>query len=110
MRSLLKKAEEANLKYNEYKIINNNLDRDVIICLLNLRSVLTKSINVKSLNDITEHLYKITNLYNNFYANHHILTEEDKSLQESWLILTKVIYENNMKLLNILGIEVPDRM
>ena len=110
MRSLLKKAEEANLKYNEYKVINNNLDRNVIICLLNLRSVLTKSINVKSLNDITEHLYKITNLYNNFYANHHILTEEDKNLQESWLILTKVIYDNNMKLLNILGIEVPDRM
>lgn len=110
MRSLLKKADEANLKYNEYKVINNNLDRDVIICLLDLRSVLTKSINVKSLNDITEHLYKITNLYNNFYANHHILTEEDKNLQESWLILTKVIYDNNMKLLNILGIEVPDRM
>ena len=110
MRSLLKKANEANIKYNEYKIINNKLDRDIIICLLNLRSVLTKSINVKSLNDITEHLYKITNLYNNFYANHHILTEEDKSLQESWLILTKVIYENNMKLLNILGIEVPERM
>lgn len=110
MKSLLNKAQEANINYTKYTKINDKIDRDIIICLLNLRSVLLKSINVKSLNDITEHLYKITNLYNNLYANNHVLTEENKKLQESWLLLTKVIYENNLKLLNILGIEVPERM
>lgn len=110
MKSLLNKAQEANINYTKYTKINDKIDRDIIICLLNLRSVLLKSINVKSLNDITEHLYKITNLYNNLYANNHVLTEENKELQESWLTLTKVIYENNLKLLNILGIEVPERM
>ncbi len=110
MRSLLKKAQEAKISFKEYTTINNKTDRDIIIYLLNLRSVLLKSFNAKSLNDITEYLYKITNLYNNLYANNHILTEENKSLQESWLILTKVIYDNNLKLLNILGIEVPERM
>ena len=110
MKSLLKKAEEAKIEFKDYSIINSKIDRDVIICLLNLRSVLTKSINVKSLNDIAEHLYKITNLYNNFYSNNHVLTEENKTLQESWLVLTKVIYDNNLKLLNILGIEVPEKM
>ncbi len=110
MKSLLKKAEEAKISFKDYKTINSKIDRDVIICLLNLRSVLTKSMNVKSLNDIAEHLYKITNLYNNFYSNNHVLTEEDKVLQESWLVLTKVIYDNNLKLLNILGIEVPEKM
>ncbi len=110
MKSLLKKAEEAKIDFKDYSIINSKIDRDVIICLLNLRSVLTKSINVKSLNDIAEHLYKITNLYNNFYSNNHVLTEENKTLQESWLVLTKVIYDNNLKLLNILGIEVPEKM
>lgn len=110
MKSLLNKAQEANINYTKYTKINDKIDRDIIICLLNLRSVLLKSINVKSLNDITEYLYKITNLYNNLYANNHVLTEENKELQESWLLLTKVIYENNLKLLNILGIEVPERM
>ena len=38
------------------------------------------------------------------------LTEENNELQESWLLLTKVIYDNNLKLLNILGIEVPEKM
>ncbi len=110
MKSLLKKASEANITFKDYTILNDKTDRDVIICMLNLRSVLTKSINVKSLNDIAEHLYKVTNLYNNFYSNNHVLTEENKELQESWLVLTKVIYENNLKLLNILGIEVPEKM
>ena len=110
MKSLLKKAEEAKIDFKDYSIINSKIDRDVIICMLNLKSVLTKSINVKSLNDIAEYLYKVTNLYNNFYSNNHVLTEENKTLQESWLVLTKVIYDNNLKLLNILGIEVPEKM
>jgi arginyl-tRNA synthetase len=110
MKSLLNKANEANIEYKDYKKINNNIDRDVIIGLLNLRSVLLKSMNTKSLNDITDYLYKITNLYNNFYSQNRILTEENIELQESWLTLTKVIYDNNLKLLNILGIEVPEKM
>ena len=61
MKSLLKKADEAKIDFKTYSKINSKIDRDVIICMLNLRSVLTKSINVKSLNDIAEYLYKITN-------------------------------------------------
>lgn len=110
MKSLLNKAEEAKISFNEYKVINDEIDREVIIGLLNLRSVLLKSFNTRSLNDITDYLYKITNLYNNFYSQNRVLTEDNKELQESWLMLTKVIYDNNLKLLNILGIEIPDRM
>lgn len=110
MKSLLKKAEEAKISFKKYNTINSKIDRDVIICMLNLRSTLTKSITTKSLNDIAEYLYKITNLYNNFYSNNHVLTEQNSELQESWLVLTKVIYDNNLKLLNILGIEVPEKM
>ncbi len=110
MKSLLKKAEEAKIAFKDYKCINDKIDRDIIICMLNLRAVLEKAFNTRSLNDIAEYLYKITNLYNNFYSNNHVLTEEDKDKQESWLYLTKVVLDNNIKLLNILGIEIPERM
>jgi len=110
MKSLLRKASEAKISFNEYKIINSKIDRDVIICLLSLRSILLKSFKMKSLNDITEYLYKITNLYNNFYSNNYVLSEDNKELQQSWLMLTKVVYDNNIKLLDILGIEVPEKM
>ena len=75
MKSLLNKAEEAKIAYKEYKVIKDDVDREVIIGLLNLRSVLLKSFNTRSLNDITDFLYKITNLYNNFYSQNRVLTE-----------------------------------
>ena len=110
MKSLLKNADTNKITYNNYSIINSKEDRDIIIHLLNLRTALLKSYDTRSLNDITEFLYKITNLYNNLYSNFRILTEENKELQESWLVLTKVVLDNNIKLLNILGIDIPERM
>ena len=110
MKSLLKNADTNKITYNKYSIINSKEDRDIIIHLLNLRTALLKSYDTRSLNDITEFLYKITNLYNNLYSNFRILTEENKELQESWLVLTKVVLDNNIKLLNILGIDIPERM
>lgn len=110
MKSLLQKAEEAGISYEKVTKIKDKTDRDIMITSLSLRNVLLKSLNTKSLNDIAEYLYKITNTYNNFYAQNRILTEEDASLLTSWLTLTKIIFDNNLKLLNILGIEVPERM
>ena len=110
MKSLLKKAQESNITYKKISIINNHFDRDIAIELLKIRSVIIKSYESKSLNEITDYLYKLTNTYNNFYSQNRILLENNESLRESWLILTKVVYDNNIKLLNILGISVPEKM
>ena len=84
--------------------------RNIMISLLNINSVLNKSFESRSLNDICEHLYKITNTYNNFYYQNRILTESNIKIRESWLTLTKIVYDNNCKMLKILGINVPERM
>ena len=110
MKSLLKKAQESNIEFKKVSVIANEYDRAIMIGLLNINSVLMKSYKAKSLNEIAEHLYKITNLFNNFYSQNRILTEEDGQTKESWLCLSQIVYENNLKLLNILGIDVPDRM
>ena len=110
IRSLLNKANDSNIPYTSLKKIVNNYDREVILNLLNLKSVINKSLKDKSLNEITEYLYKLTNSYNNFYSENRILTEEDDEKRESWLYLSKIVYNVNMYLLNILGIEVPEKM
>ena len=78
--------------------------------IFNLPNVLTKSLETKTLNDIAEYLFKLTSLYNKFYAENKVLVEEDKELQESWLVLTKIVYNINMLLLDTLGIKVPNKM
>ena len=108
MKSLLEKGKEY--KKDNYIKINNDVDRDISIELLQLPNILTKSLDMKSLNDIADYLYNLTNKYNKFYSEFKILIEEDKALQESWLVLTNVVYKTNLLLLDILGLSVPEKM
>ena len=65
---------------------------------------------IDTLNEIADYIYKLTSIYNKFYSEHKVLVEENKDLQESWLVLTNVIYKVNMLLLDVLGIKVPNKM
>ncbi len=110
MKSLLHKAKENNIEFNEMKNISNNAIRKIIIAMLDLKRIIKRSFENCSLNEIAEYLYKITNLYNNFYAENKVLTEENEEKKESFLALTKIIYDNNCYLLDILGINIPEKM
>ena len=108
MKSLLNKAK--NIKDNKYKKINTKEERDIIINLLNLSNTIEKSYKTRTLNEICEYLYKLTNSYNAFYSNHEVLTEKDDSVKESYIALTKLVHVTNKYLLDILAIKVPDKI
>ena len=110
MNSLLNKANNSNIGYKSYNVISSIEERDIILNLLNLKSVIEKSFKSRTLNEICEYLYKLTNSYNAFYSNHEVLSEEDKNVQESYISLTKLVYDTNMYLLNILAIDVPSKI
>jgi arginyl-tRNA synthetase len=98
------------IKFNEYHSISSPIEREIILHLIELSSVLKKAINGSILNEICEFIFKLTSLYNTFYADHYIVSEEDKEKQESWLVLSDVVLKTNLFILNILGIDVPERM
>ncbi len=108
MKSLLAKAKD--IDFQKLHILNSQTEQDIALTILNMPNILTKSIEAKSLNDIAEYLYKLTSLYNKFYNENKILVEENKELRESWLVLTKVVYDINTLLLDVLGISVPEKM
>lgn len=108
MKSLLAKAKE--LPQEKMHILNGETEREIALTVLSMPLILTKAKEAKSLNDIAEYLYKITSLYNKFYSENKVLVEENKELQESWLVLTKLVYDINNLLLDILGIKVPEKM
>ncbi len=110
MNSLLKKANEQNIKFNRISVLTTDNERKIIISMLDLKRIIKKSYENFSLNEICEYLYKITNLYNNFYAENKVLIEENQDIKTSWLSLTKLIYDNNVYLLKILGINIPEKM
>ena len=107
MKSLLKKVR---LKPKKYYRISYKEERNIILNLLNLRSVMEKSFKERSLNEICEYLYKLTNSYNAFYSNVNVRKEIELDKKESYLALTKIVYDTNVYLLNILGINVPNEI
>ena len=108
MSSLLKKASLINNK--SYNLINTKEEREIILNLINLSNIIEKSFKSRTLNEICEYLYKLTNSYNAFYSNHEVLTESNELVKESYIALTKLVYDTNKYLLDILAITVPEKI
>ena len=109
IKSLLDKSGMSSSSF-QIKKINNETMKEVIRLLLELPVVLKSSYENKSLTDIADYLYRLTSNYNKFYAENHILTCLDQDLKESWLALSKLVYDTNILLLDTLAIEVPEKM
>ena len=108
MKSLLNKAKEE--KQENISVLKGQTDNEIALTLLELPSILDKTLETKSLNEIADYLYVLTSQYNKFYSENKILTEENEKNKESWLVLTKLVYSVNTMLLDLLGIEVPEKM
>ena len=108
MKSLLKKAEGIN--YDKMINLYGSVEKEIALTLMNLPTVLNKTLETKSLNEITDYLYKLTSVYNKFYSENKVLIEENEDKKISWLVLTKLVYDVNMLLIDTLGISVPDKM
>lgn len=110
MRSLLEKATTLSIEEFHFSDLKGTSDKKVLLHVLNLQKVLENALEEKSLHEIADYLYNLNNIYNNFYSENRILTEENQELQSSWLALTKLVFEINQLLLNILAIKIPARM
>ena len=107
IKSLLKKANESNY---DIKVINNQEIRDILVKLLSLNNVLTNSYNEATLNYLCDYLYDLLSLYNKFYNNYNILNENDINVKETYLAVSKLVYNVSHNLLNILAIDEVERM
>lgn len=110
IKSIFTKALEQNISYTQYIKISTNTEREIILHLMNLSEVLERAIEGKVLNEICEYIFKLTSLYNSFYSDNYILNEKDLDTQSSWLVMSKIVLKANEFILNILGIDIPERM
>ena len=107
IKSILKKQ---NIEKYEIKSIYSETERNIYIKLIELSKVLKNSYNEKTLSYICEYLFDICSLFNKFYAETNILNEKDDDKRNTYLSMLKLIYNTCEKLLDILAIEIPDRM
>ena len=107
LKSLLRKSNIDNFNFTK---IENSEFLDIILKILELPNILNRSYNDKSLNYVTDFLFDLASLFNKFYNNYHILTEEDTTVKNNYLALVKLVYLVISNLLNVLAIEEVDEM
>jgi arginyl-tRNA synthetase len=85
-------------------------EQDLMLKLSKFNEVIEHSFCEKAPNKLCEYMYDLSNSFNKFYHHHRIISEENPEKKSSWLCLcslTKKVLEISV---NLLGIEVPDRM
>ena len=107
MKSLLAKAGETNFVMHD---IYSQTEKELITKVLEMPIRIDKAYRNKTLSEITEYIYELDSLFNKFYGENRILTEEDEAKKQTWLFLTDIVYKVNKLLLDVLAISIPDRM
>ena len=111
IKSLITKAQELGIEESGRVLApQNDIERQLMIKMLEKNEVLLSAYNNKSLTEIAEYLYDLNALYSNFYNNNKILVEENESQKKSWIKLSEKVKVINEELLDILSIKVPERM
>ncbi len=110
VKSILRRAEEENLKGGRLIPPTVDAERDLMLELLRLPEVIERTIDLRAPNHVAEYAYAVAGKFNRFYDQCHILSEGDPQRQESWLTLAGWALAGLERLLDLLGIGVPDRM
>jgi arginyl-tRNA synthetase len=59
---------------------------------------------------LAKYAFRLAQAFNNFYHRYHILSESDRSRQRLLLYLVEMVNQTLSRTLDLLGIEVPERM
>ncbi|HUO45920.1 MAG TPA: arginine--tRNA ligase [Acidimicrobiia bacterium] len=110
IRSIQRKAEERGLRPGNLLPPQVDAERNLMLELLRLPEVVSRAADLRAPNHIAEYAYQLAAAWNRFYDRCHILDEKDPARQASWLALADWSLRALTRLLDLLGIEVPERM
>jgi arginyl-tRNA synthetase len=110
IQSILAKADAADLHPADRAILREPEDRAVILQLLALPEAMAAAEARRAPNVLCEYAFELAQAFSRFYAAHHILSETDAALRGARLGLCGLTLATLKKVLDILGIEIPNRM
>ena len=112
IRSIFRKAADQNITIDNNLIVDgfSAKEKDLIKRIALFPTVVEEAGNNYSPAIIANYCYELVKVYNQFYHDHSILSEPDSDLRNFRLILTATVGEVIKKGMNLLGIEMPERM
>lgn len=110
IKSVLAKARSSNERFGEILPPLTTTERELMLTLASVPEALLRAYDEKAPNILCEALFVITSVFNRFYFENKILVCPDPERRASWLSLLELTHKMLKQLLDIIGIEVPDRM
>jgi len=110
IKSILRKAADAGLSSGPILAPTKDAERKLMLRLVRLPEVLDRAAALRAPNVIAEYTYEVATDFSRFYEQCHILNETDSDRQSSWLSLVELTLASLDRLLDLLSIDVPDRM
>jgi arginyl-tRNA synthetase len=110
IKSILRRAAAAGLAAGPLQPPSVDTERDLMLELMHLPEVIGRAIDLRAPNHVAEYAFDLAGRFNRFYDTCHILSETDEARRGSWLTLSTWALAALDRLLDLLGIEVPDRM
>ena len=102
--------QKADIKETHINKVYTDTQRNIYIKLLELSRMLNKAYNEKTLSYICEYLFELCSLFNKFYGETNVLNETDDDKKQSYISMLTLLYNTCKELLDILAIEIPDKM
>jgi arginyl-tRNA synthetase len=109
-KSILRKAKAQELAPGAILPPASQMERDVQLKIAELPDVICLAFDARAPNHLCDFGYALATTFNRFYHEHHILRESDRAQQASWLALSSCFAASLQLVLELLGIEVPERM
>lgn len=110
IRSILRRAAESDLAGGTVIAPTVAQERALMLRLVRLPEILERAVELRAPNVIAEYAYEVATDFSRFYEHCHILREPDAERQASWLTLVDTTLRTLVLLLDLLGIDVPERM
>jgi arginyl-tRNA synthetase len=111
IKSIIRKAETASEQ--NYSAAHINLDakeKTLIKLLYHYPALLAQAAKEYNPSVIAAYTYDLATAYNSFYHDIHILKEENRNLKNFRIALSLKVAEQIKQAMQLLGIEVPERM
>jgi arginyl-tRNA synthetase len=108
IQSILRRA--GKVAHGSDAIMHAPEERALALQLLALTDVMAAAEDKRAPNMLCDYAFELAQRFSRFYAAHHILSESDPGLKAARLSLCGLVLAVLTKVLDLLGIEVPERM
>jgi arginyl-tRNA synthetase len=108
-RSILRKAVEEGFAVAA-PAVRSPEERTLVLQLLGLSDAMAAAEDKRAPNILCDYVFTLAQYFSRFYAEHHILSEQDAVLRAARLGLCRLTVDTLAKVLGLLGIDVPSRM